>query len=231
MGSSWGWRWLPFSSALVGGKASKDGGDHLVMILKGIIIAPRWSVASIPIGVVIQLLVLELLGQAKAVFHLMLCVLVERARTIEDLLILLVIVPLGARLIDSSNEVVWSAATILTGLEPFWPIMAVIPVETTVVVAAVVVASGIGAVIVAVRRAICARIFVETHLRFLSVGILVGGRDHLADARRRLTVEFGPELMVVKSSNKGGDDLSFRDIGDRIPHLGEASDVAKEELG
>ena len=37
--------------------------------------------------------------------------------------------------------------------------------------------------------------------------------------------------MVVKSSNEGGDDLSFRDIGDRIPHLGEASDVAAEELG
>ena len=89
------------------------------MILEGIVIAPRWSAASVPVGVIIQLLVLELLGQAKAVFHLMFCVLVERARTIEDLLILLVIVPLGARLIDSSNEVVWPATMILTRLEPF----------------------------------------------------------------------------------------------------------------
>ena len=76
------------------------------MILEGIVIAPRWSAASVPVGVVIQLLVLELLGQAKAVFHLMFCVLAERARTVEDLLILLVVVLLGARLIDSSNEVV-----------------------------------------------------------------------------------------------------------------------------
>ena len=31
---------LPFSSA------PKDGGDHLVVVLEGIVIAPRWSVAS-----------------------------------------------------------------------------------------------------------------------------------------------------------------------------------------
>ena len=96
----------------------------------------------------------------------------------------------------------------------------------TVVRAAVAVAS----VVVAVRRAICAHIFVETHLRFLGIGVLVGGHDHLTDACRRLAVELGPELVVVKSSNEGGDDLSFHDIGDRIPHLGEASDVAAEEL-
>ena len=120
------------------------------MVLEGIVIAPRWSATSIPaISVVVQLFVLELLGQAKAAFHLMLCVLVERARTVEDLLILLIVVPLGTRLIDSTNEVVWPAATILTGLEPFWPITAAIPVENAVVVAAVVVASVIGAVIIA----------------------------------------------------------------------------------
>ena len=73
------------------------------MVLKGIIVVPRRSATTCPIVVVVEPLVLELLGQAKAVLHLMLCVLVERARTIEDLLILLVIVPLGARLIDSSN--------------------------------------------------------------------------------------------------------------------------------
>ena len=37
---------LLFSSALGGGEAPEDGGDHLVMILEGIVIAPRWSVAS-----------------------------------------------------------------------------------------------------------------------------------------------------------------------------------------
>ena len=119
----------------------------------------------------------------------------------------------------------------MTGLEPFWPITAVIPVETVVVVVAVVVASVIRAVILAVRWAICTRIFIEMHLRFLVVGVLVGGHDHLADACRRLTVELGPELAVVKSSDKSGDDLSFRDVGNRVPHLKKASDVATEELG
>ena len=63
--------------------------------------------ASVPaVGVVIELFVQELLGQAEAVFHLMFGVLVEGARAIEDLPVLLVIVALGARLIDSSNKVV-----------------------------------------------------------------------------------------------------------------------------
>ena len=37
---------LPFSSALGGGEAPEDGGDHLVVVLEGIVIAPRWSAAS-----------------------------------------------------------------------------------------------------------------------------------------------------------------------------------------
>ena len=190
------------------------------MILEGIAIAPRWSAASVPtIGVVVVLLVLELLGQTKVVFHLVFGVLVQGARAIKDLLVLLIVVTLGSWLIDVGNEVVWPAAAILTKLGSFWPITAAVPVETAVVVAAIIVASVIEAVVVAARRAICARIFVETHLSFLGVGVLVGGRDHLADACRWLAVELGKELAVMKSSNEGGDDLSFRDIGNRIPHL------------
>ena len=44
-------------------------------------------------------------------------------------------------------------------------------------------------------------------------------------------IEFGAEVTVMESSDKGGDDLSFRDVGNRIPHLGKASDVASKELG
>ena len=44
---------LPFSSALGGGEAPEDGGDHLVRILEGIVIAPRWSTASSAIIVVV----------------------------------------------------------------------------------------------------------------------------------------------------------------------------------
>ena len=34
----------------------------------------------------------------------------------------------------------------------------------------------------------------------------------------------------MESSDEGGDDLSFRDFRNRIPHLGKAYDVAMEEL-
>ena len=36
---------------------------------------------------------------------------------------------------------------------------------------------------------------------------------------------------MVESSGEGGDDLNFRDVGNRIPHLRKASNVATEELG
>ena len=35
----------------------------------------------------------------------------------------------------------------------------------------------------------------------------------------------------MESLDEGGDDLSFHDVGNRIPHIGKASDVATEELG
>ena len=44
-------------------------------------------------------------------------------------------------------------------------------------------------------------------------------------------IEFGAEVMVMESSIEGGDDFCFRDVGNRIPHLGKTSDVATEELG
>ena len=72
---------LPFSSTFSGGEAPEDGGDHLVVVLEGIVVAPMWSAISNSIvGVVVQVLVLELLSQAEAVLHLVLGVLVKRAR-------------------------------------------------------------------------------------------------------------------------------------------------------
>ena len=54
---------LPISSALSSGKAPKDSGNHFVVILEGVVVVPRWSVASGSIvGVVVQLLLLELLS-------------------------------------------------------------------------------------------------------------------------------------------------------------------------
>ena len=169
-------------------------------------------------------------------------VLVQGARAIEDLLVLLIVVTLCTRLIDVGNKVIWSVVVILTRFESIWPISSVVPMETAVVVAAIVVLSVVVAVVVAAnvvlsvvvavvvasRRAISARIFIKTHLRFLGVGVLVGGCDHLADAGRWLSVELRTDFTVMKSSNEGGDDFGFRDVGNRIPHLGEASDVATE---
>ena len=100
-----------------------------------------------------------------------------------------------------------------------------------VVEAAVVVESVVGAVIIAACWAMSARILVEAHLSFLGVGVLVGGCDHLTNPYWRFAIELGAELAVMESSNEGGDNLSFCDVGDRIPHLGKASDVTAEELG
>ena len=98
---------LPFSSALSGGEAPEDGGNHLVVVLEGIVVAPRWSaISSSIVGVVVQLFILELLDQAEAVLHLVFDILMERARAIKDLLILLIIVALGPRFIDGSDDVV-----------------------------------------------------------------------------------------------------------------------------
>ena len=45
---------LSLSSALSGGEAPKDGGDHLIVVLKGIVVVPQLSAASVPaIGVVV----------------------------------------------------------------------------------------------------------------------------------------------------------------------------------
>ena len=114
----------------------------------------------------------------------------------------------------------------MTRLGSFWPITTTVSMVTAVVVVAVVVSS----VVVAVRWEMSDRILVEAHLGFLGVGVLVGGRNHLVNPRWRLAIELRAEVVVMESSDEGGDDLSLRDVGNRIPHLGEASDIAAEEL-
>ena len=91
--------------------------------------------------------------------------------------------------------------------------MAAITMIATVVGAAVIVTSVVGAIVVSVRWSLSARILVEAHLGFLGVGVLVGGRDHLANPSRRLAVELGAKLAVVESSDEGGDDLASVILG------------------
>ena len=90
-------------SALDGGEAPEDSGDQFVLILEGVIVVPRWSVTS---SSIVLLFGLELLSQAKAILHLMLVVLVERAWVLEDFLVLLVIVTFGARFVNGGDNVV-----------------------------------------------------------------------------------------------------------------------------
>ena len=79
--------------------------------------------------------------------------------------------------------------------------------------------------------AMSALILVEANFGLFSVGVLIGGHDHLANPLWWLTIEFRAEVMVMESSDKGGDDFRFCDVGNRIPHLRKMSDVAMKELG
>ena len=76
-----------------------------------------------------------------------------------------------------------------------------------------------------------ARILIESYFGLFGVSVLIGGRNHLANPFRWLAIELGVEVVVMESLDKGGDDLSFRDVGNRIPHLEKVSNVAAEELG
>ena len=115
-------------------------------------------------------------------------------------------------------------------LGSFCSIMAAVVMITAVVEAGVVVASVIRAVVIAARWAMSAHILVEAHLGFLNVGILVGGHNHLANPYWWLAIELRAEVAVMESSDEGGHDHSFRDVRNRIPHIGKASDVATVEL-
>ena len=93
----------------------------------------------------------------------------------------------------------------------------------TVVIVVVTVASFIealvGALIAAVSWAVSARILFEAYFGHFIISVLIDGRDHLTNPLWWLTIEFGAKVAVMESSDKGGDDFYFRDVGNRIPHL------------
>ena len=109
--------------------------------------------------------------------------------------------------------------------------MTAVTMVTAVVEAAVLVASVVRAIVVAACWTMSTRILIEVHLGFLGVGVLVGSCDHLANPSGRLAVDLGAKLAAMESSDEGGDDLDFRDVWNRIPHLRKASNVATEEFG
>ena len=70
------------------------------------------------------------------------------------------------------------------------------------VIVASIVRVVVGAVVVAACWAMSARILVGVHLGFLSIGVLVGDRDHLANPYGWLAVELGAKLTVMESLMK-----------------------------
>ena len=112
------------------------------MILEGVVVVPRWSATSG--SVIVVLFVLELLSQAKVLLHLVLAVLVERAWAFEDFLVLLVIVTLGARLINGGEDVFWPTAAILVRPVSSYLITAAIAMIVAVIGTAVIVTSVVG---------------------------------------------------------------------------------------
>ena len=96
-----------------------------------------------------------------------------------------------------------------------------------VIVAVVTVASFVGVLV----DAVSALILIEANFDLFSIGVLIGGHDLLANSLWRLTIEFGAEVTMMESLDKGGDDFCFHDVWNRIPHLGKSSDFTMEELG
>ena len=77
----------------------------------------------------------------------------------------------GARFFNGGDDVVWSAAAILTSFGPFRPITAIVLMVAAVVVAAVIVASFVRALVAAVSWTVSARILVEANFGLFSIGI------------------------------------------------------------
>ena len=70
-----------------------------------------------------------------------------------------------------------------------------------------------------------ARILVEVYFSLFGVGVLISGHNLLANPLWQLVIELGAEVAVMESSDEGGDDFRFCDVGNRIPHLGKSHDV------
>ena len=88
----------------------------------------------------------------------------------------------------------------------------------------------VAALIAMAGWSVSARILIEANFSLFSVGILIGGCDHLANPLWWLTIEFVAEAAVMESFDKGGDDFCFHDVGNRIPHLRKSFDVTTKEL-
>ena len=102
---------------------------------------------------------------------------------------------------------------------------------TAFVIVAVAVVSVAGSLVAVVSWAMSACILVDAYFGLFGVGVLIDSCNHIANPLRRLAIELGAEVTVMESSDEGSDDLSFREVMNRVPHLGKMSDIATKELG
>jgi hypothetical protein len=93
--------------------------DYLAGVLESVAHVARGLTILVGVDItVIALLVIcfmESLGQAKALPHGMICALVDRSWSIEELRVLLIIAMLGEGLIDGGNKVFRSVTSELPG--------------------------------------------------------------------------------------------------------------------
>ena len=159
----------------------------------------------------------------------MLCALVNGARAIEEPVKLCDVVTLRTRLLDGSDEVLWSAASELPcpqGLLPVTMVMVVKAMLAVVIaVVSIIAAPFITAFVIVtwwtIGSGIPGDILTVMQVSLLSVSILFGGCEYLADRRWWLPVELSMELiMMAKSLDKAGDNFKLQDVWNTIPDLG-----------
>jgi hypothetical protein len=189
--------------------------------------------------VLLVLLVAESFGYAQTLLRGMLGAFMDQTRSVKELCILLIVAALSARLIKGGDEVVLSATSELPFSRTLWPVATVtiigVVVAVVVVAVAFIIAPFFAVIIIVTGRMIGSRnsgnVFFMALIGFLSISVMVGRLEHLANHCRWRPVELSAELVVViEPVDEGGDNLRFEDVGDAVPHFAETADVASKEF-
>lgn len=124
----------------------------------------------------------------------MLVVLMNEARTVEELLILVIVATLSAWLLDRGDDVIWSATMKLPSSRALWPIT-IAAIMIVIVVVAVIIVSFFMTIIIETWWAVGASnlgdILLMPLVGFFGVCILIGRVQHLTDCPWWLPIELG----------------------------------------
>ena len=83
----------------------------------------------------------------------------------------------------------------MTRFGPFWPVTATVTMVIAVVVAVVAMASVVGSLVIVASLAMSACILIKAYFALFGIGVLIDGRNHLANPFRRLAIELGVEVQ------------------------------------